>query len=69
MAKLEGWAGDLEESLEHELKDIDREIKEARREAQFAASLELSSNSTAESKSWKSAAPKNAAAFLKPRTP
>ena len=41
MAKLEGWAGDLKESLEHELKDIDREIKEARREAQLAASLEL----------------------------
>ena len=41
MAKLEGWAGDLKESLEHELKDIDREIREARREAQLAASLEL----------------------------
>jgi len=41
MAKLEGWAGDLKESLEHEFKDIDREIKEARREAQLAASLEL----------------------------
>ena len=41
MAKLEGWASDLKESLEHELKDIDREIKEARREAQIAPSLEL----------------------------
>jgi ERCC4-related helicase len=41
MAKLEGWAGDLKESLEHELKEIDREIREARREAQLAASLEL----------------------------
>jgi len=41
MAKLEGWASDLKESLEHELKEIDRQIKEARREAQLAASLEL----------------------------
>ena len=41
MQKLEGWAGDLKESLEHELKEIDRDIKDARREAQLAASLEL----------------------------
>jgi ERCC4-related helicase len=40
MAKLDGWAGDLKESLEHELKEIDREIKETKREAQLAASLE-----------------------------
>ncbi len=40
MEKLEGWADDLKESLEHELKEIDREIKDARREAQLAASLE-----------------------------
>jgi hypothetical protein len=40
MEKLEGWAGDLKESLEHELKEIDREIKETKREAQLAASLE-----------------------------
>ena len=40
MEKLEGWAGDLKESLEHELKDIDREIKDTKREAQLAASLE-----------------------------
>ena len=40
MEKLEGWAGDLKESLEHELKEIDREIKETRREAQLATSLE-----------------------------
>lgn len=41
MEKLEGWAGDLKESLEHELKEIDREIKDTKREAQLAASLEL----------------------------
>jgi hypothetical protein len=40
MAKLESWASDLKESLEHELKEIDREIKETKREAQLAASLE-----------------------------
>jgi ERCC4-related helicase len=40
MEKLECWAGDLKESLEHELKEIDREIKETKREAQLAASLE-----------------------------
>ena len=40
MEKLEGWAGDLKESLERELKEIDREIKEAKREAQLVASLE-----------------------------
>lgn len=40
MEKLEYWAGDLKESLEHELKDIDREIKENKREAQMATSLE-----------------------------
>jgi hypothetical protein len=40
MEKLEGWAGDLKESLEHELKELDREIKETKREAQLAASLE-----------------------------
>jgi len=40
MEKLEGWAGDLKEGLEHELKEIDREIKEAKREAQLASSLE-----------------------------
>jgi superfamily II DNA/RNA helicase len=40
MAKLESWASDLKESLEHELKEIDREIKETKLEAQLAASLE-----------------------------
>lgn len=40
MAKLEGWAGDLKESLEYELKEIDREIKETKREAQLATALE-----------------------------
>jgi hypothetical protein len=40
MEKLEGWSGDIKESLEHELKDLDREIKDTKREAQLAASLE-----------------------------
>jgi len=40
MEKLEGWASDLKESLEHELKEIDRDIKTTKREAQLASSLE-----------------------------
>jgi ERCC4-related helicase len=40
MGKLESWAGDLKESLEHELKEIDREIKDTKREAQLAPALE-----------------------------
>ena len=40
MGKLEGWAGDLKESLEHELKEIDRQIKETKRDAQLAPGLE-----------------------------
>jgi ERCC4-related helicase len=40
MEKLERWSGDLKDSLEHELKDLDREIKEVKREAQLTVSLE-----------------------------
>ena len=40
MGKLESWADDIKQSLEHELKDLDREIKDTKREAQLAASLE-----------------------------
>jgi hypothetical protein len=40
MEKLEGWAGDLKNSLENELKEIDREIKDTKREAQLAAALD-----------------------------
>ena len=40
MEKLERWASDLKDSLEHELKDLDREIKETKREAQLTVSLE-----------------------------
>jgi len=40
MEKLESWADDLKESLEHELKEIDRDIKDTKREAQLAAALE-----------------------------
>jgi hypothetical protein len=38
--KLDHWAGDLKEALEQELKEIDRAIKETRREAQLAGSLD-----------------------------
>jgi adenine-specific DNA-methyltransferase len=38
--KLEGWADDLKLGLEREIKDIDRQIKEARRSATAALTLE-----------------------------
>ena len=38
--KLDHWAGDLKEALEQELKEIDRSIKDCRREAQLAGSLD-----------------------------
>ena len=38
--KLDGWADDLKVALEREIKDIDREIKEAKRAATLALSLE-----------------------------
>jgi ERCC4-related helicase len=38
--KLDGWADDLKVGLERELKDLDRQIKEARRAATVALTLE-----------------------------
>ncbi|MEQ1575684.1 MAG: helicase-related protein [Vicinamibacterales bacterium] len=38
--KLDGWADDLKIGLERELKELDRQIKEARRAARLAVSLE-----------------------------
>lgn len=38
--KLDGWADDLKVGLERELKELDRQIKEARRAATLAATLE-----------------------------
>ncbi len=40
-AKLDGWADDLKVGLEREIKELDRQIKEARRYATGAVSLEL----------------------------
>ena len=40
VAKLDGWAEDLKLTLEREIKDMDRHIKEARRTASTAATLE-----------------------------
>jgi adenine-specific DNA-methyltransferase len=39
-AKLDGWADDLKIGLEREIKEIDRQIKEARRAATLALTLE-----------------------------
>ncbi len=39
-AKLDGWADDLKLGLEREIKDLDKQIKEARRAATVAATLE-----------------------------
>jgi len=38
--KLDGWADDLKVALEREIKDIDRQIKEAKRSTTLALSLE-----------------------------
>jgi adenine-specific DNA-methyltransferase len=38
--KLDGWADDLKVGLERELKELDRQIKEARRAATVALTLE-----------------------------
>lgn len=38
--KLDGWADDLKVGLERELKELDRQIKEARRAATIASTLE-----------------------------
>lgn len=38
--KLDDWAGDLKVGLEQEIKDLDRQIKEARRAASDALTLE-----------------------------
>lgn len=38
--KLDGWADDLKLGLEREIKELDRPIKEARRSATVAVSLE-----------------------------
>jgi hypothetical protein len=38
--KLDGWADDLKVGLEREIKEIDRQIKEARRAATTAPTLE-----------------------------
>ena len=40
VSKLEGWADDLKLGLEREIKEIDRQIKDARRAALVAATLE-----------------------------
>ena len=38
--KLDGWAEDLKLGLEREIKELDRQIKEARKAARVAVSLE-----------------------------
>jgi adenine-specific DNA-methyltransferase len=38
--KLDGWADDLKAALEREIKDIDRQIKEVKRAATLALTLE-----------------------------
>jgi hypothetical protein len=38
--KLDGWADDLKVGLEREIKDLDRQIKDARRAATAALTLE-----------------------------
>lgn len=40
MGKLDNWAADLKQNLEFELKDIDIELRELKKEATLASSLE-----------------------------
>ncbi|MDD2707878.1 MAG: SNF2-related protein [Verrucomicrobiae bacterium] len=40
MEKLENWANDLKDGLERELKELDREIKETKRQARIATELD-----------------------------
>ena len=40
VTKLDGWADDLKEGLEQSIKEMDKEIKQARREAKIAPTLE-----------------------------
>lgn len=44
VAKLDGWAEDLKVGLERELRELDRQIKEARRSATMALTLEAKLN-------------------------
>jgi adenine-specific DNA-methyltransferase len=44
MEKLEAWADDLKESLETEIKELDREIKGTKRDARIAGELEQKVN-------------------------
>ena len=39
-SKLDGWADDMKSSLERDIKELDRQIKEARRAATLALTLE-----------------------------
>jgi predicted nucleic acid-binding Zn-ribbon protein len=38
--KLDAWADDLKEGLEQEIKDLDKEIREVRKQAKLAPTLE-----------------------------
>ena len=60
--KLEGWADDLKLGLEREIKDIDRQIKEARRAATAALTLEEKLAGQKQIKALKRNAARNAAA-------
>src|SRR5262249_2831000 len=52
--KLDGWADDLKLGLEREIKEIDRQIKEARRAAASALTLEEKLNGQKQIKSLES---------------
>lgn len=52
--KLDGWAEDLKVGLEREIKDLDRQIKETRRSATAALTLEDKLNSQKQIKSLES---------------
>ena len=66
--KLDGWADDLKIGLEREIKELDRQIKEARRAATAALTLEEKLLVRNRSKAWRANATRNDDPFSTPRT-
>jgi adenine-specific DNA-methyltransferase len=61
--KLDGWADDLKLGLEREIKEFDRQIKEARRAAMIALTLENKLAGQSRSRRWSRRKPKRRALF------
>ena len=66
--KLDGWADDLKLGLEREIKELDRQIKEARRAPRPRLRWRKSSQGRRRSRPWKPSATSGAARSSTPRT-